>query len=75
MHTLGRYLAAFLRNEAGPTAVEYAVALALITVICIAAITALGQTASATFGSAVTKTADSCSGAHNGDRPTSNQGR
>jgi pilus assembly protein Flp/PilA len=44
-----RHLTAFLKKEDGPTAVEYAVMLALIIVVCIAAITALGQTASGTF--------------------------
>jgi pilus assembly protein Flp/PilA len=39
----------FLKNEDGPTAVEYAVMLALIIVVCIAAITALGTNANATF--------------------------
>mgnify|MGYP005846678861 CR=1 FL=1 len=39
----------FLRKEDGPTAVEYAVMLALIIVVCIAAITALGTNANATF--------------------------
>ena len=41
---------AFLKNEDGPTAVEYAVMLALIIVVCIAAITTLGQNANNTFG-------------------------
>jgi len=41
--------ARFLRSEDGPTAVEYAVMLALIVVVCIAAITALGTSASKTF--------------------------
>ena len=40
----------FLQREDGPTAVEYAVMLALIIVVCIAAITALGQNANQTFG-------------------------
>jgi pilus assembly protein Flp/PilA len=40
---------AFLRKEDGPTAVEYAVMLALIVVVCIAAITTLGQNANGTF--------------------------
>ena len=44
-------LAKFVRNEDGPTAVEYAVMLALIIVVCIAAITTLGGKASATFAS------------------------
>lgn len=39
----------FLRNEDGPTAVEYAVMLALIIVVCIAAISTLGSNASNTF--------------------------
>ena len=41
----------FLSREDGPTAVEYAVMLALIIVVCIAAITALGTNANATFTS------------------------
>ena len=40
---------AFLKKEDGPTAVEYAVMLALIIVVCIAAITALGSNANGTF--------------------------
>mgnify|MGYP000890040098 CR=1 FL=1 len=39
----------FLKAEDGPTAVEYAVMLALIIVVCITAITALGTNANATF--------------------------
>jgi pilus assembly protein Flp/PilA len=39
----------FLTREDGPTAVEYAVMLALIIVVCIAAITTLGQNANTTF--------------------------
>ena len=41
----------FLCKEDGPTAVEYAVMLALIIVVCIAAITTLGSNANATFTS------------------------
>ena len=41
--------ARFLRDEDGPTAVEYAVMLALIIVVCIAAITTLGSNANGTF--------------------------
>jgi pilus assembly protein Flp/PilA len=33
----------FVRSEEGPTATEYAVMLALIIVVCIAAITTLGK--------------------------------
>jgi pilus assembly protein Flp/PilA len=40
---------AFLQNEDGPTAVEYAVMLALIIVVCVSAITTLGSNANNTF--------------------------
>jgi pilus assembly protein Flp/PilA len=46
----------FLENEDGPTAVEYAVMLALIIVVCLAAISTIGSNASRTFskvGSAI----------------------
>ena len=39
----------FLKEENGPTAVEYAVMLALIIVVCIAAVSTLGSNASNTF--------------------------
>jgi pilus assembly protein Flp/PilA len=39
----------FLKREDGPTAVEYAVMLALIIVVCITAITTLGTNAKTTF--------------------------
>jgi pilus assembly protein Flp/PilA len=39
----------FMKREDGPTAVEYAVMLALIIVVCIAAITSLGSNANVTF--------------------------
>jgi len=44
-------LVRFLKNEDGPTAVEYAVMLALIIVVCITAIQALGSNANKTFTS------------------------
>jgi pilus assembly protein Flp/PilA len=44
-----RSVAELFWSEDGPTAVEYAVMLALIIVVCIAAITALGTNASNTF--------------------------
>ena len=40
----------FLKTEDGPTAVEYAVMLALIIVVCLVAITSLGTSANLTFG-------------------------
>lgn len=39
----------FLQAEDGPTAVEYAVMLALIVVVCLIAITALGTNANKVF--------------------------
>ena len=44
-------IAQFVQKEDGPTAVEYAVMLALIIVVCITAITTLGQNANKTFTS------------------------
>ena len=39
----------FLVSEDGPTATEYSVMLALIIVVCIAAISGIGETVSTTF--------------------------
>jgi pilus assembly protein Flp/PilA len=47
----------FLRGEDGPTAVEYAVMLALIVVVCITAITSLGSSANKTFNNVALNTA------------------
>jgi len=49
LRSLTNHTIAFLRKEDGPTAVEYAVMLALIVVVCIGAITTLGQRANTTF--------------------------
>jgi pilus assembly protein Flp/PilA len=49
MKSMTRSLVNFLKREDGPTAVEYAVMLALIIVVCIIAISALGSNASGTF--------------------------
>jgi pilus assembly protein Flp/PilA len=50
MRTLARHAVEFLKGESGPTAVEYAVMLALIVVVCIGSITLLGQNANGVFG-------------------------
>jgi pilus assembly protein Flp/PilA len=42
----------FIVSEDGPTAVEYAVMLALIVIVCITAVTAVGTKAKATFQNA-----------------------
>ena len=49
MSRIANFAKNFLKAEDGPTAVEYAVMLALIIVVCIAAITTLGQNANSTF--------------------------
>ncbi len=43
-------LVSFVKNEDGPTAVEYAVMLALIIVVCIGAIQLIGTNANTQFG-------------------------
>ena len=45
----------FLVSEDGPTAVEYAVMLALIIVVCLTAVTTIGQNANSTFDKVATK--------------------
>jgi pilus assembly protein Flp/PilA len=47
---IAQKVARFLKAEEGPTAVEYAVMLALIIVVCLSAITSLGTAANSTFG-------------------------
>jgi pilus assembly protein Flp/PilA len=54
MNSLKNFVVDFLNREDGPTAVEYAVMLALIIVVCITAITALGSNANKTFSSVST---------------------
>jgi pilus assembly protein Flp/PilA len=49
LRAMHQFLTDFLKNEEGPTAVEYAVMLALIIVVCLAAITTVGTNASLTF--------------------------
>jgi pilus assembly protein Flp/PilA len=49
LQNLFRLVVDFCKKEDGPTAVEYAVMLALIIVVCVSAITALGSGANATF--------------------------
>jgi pilus assembly protein Flp/PilA len=42
----------FLRDESGPTAVEYAVMLAMIILVCVLAVRQLGTTVSKSFSTA-----------------------
>ena len=49
MKSLAKKVQRFLVSQDGPTAVEYAVMLALIVIVCLTAITAVGTKASTTF--------------------------
>jgi pilus assembly protein Flp/PilA len=53
-----RFWQEFLRREDGPTAVEYAVMLALIVIVCLTAITSIGTNARTSY----TKVATSLQG-------------
>ena len=55
MRQFTKNLVKFLKAEDGPTAVEYAVMLALIIVVCLTAIQAVGTNASTTFTNVSTK--------------------
>ena len=62
MRKFAQHVVEFLKQEDGPSAVEYAVMLALIIVVCLAAIGTLGNNANATFttvGTAVGSTTGS----------------
>ncbi len=59
MRAFRRHLIVFLKNEDGPTSVEYAIMMALIIVVCITALTTLGSNTNNTYsyvGSKVGKT-------------------
>jgi pilus assembly protein Flp/PilA len=49
MKKLAKKVQQFLVSEDGPTAVEYAVMLALIVIVCLTAIRSIGTNANATF--------------------------
>ena len=49
MKNLSQKLSRFLRSEDGPTAVEYAVMLALIVVVCLGSIRSIGSRANTSF--------------------------
>jgi pilus assembly protein Flp/PilA len=49
MKNLALKVRRFLVSEDGPTAVEYAVMLALIIIVCLTAINAIGTNANTTF--------------------------
>ena len=49
MKSLAQKVQRFLVSEDGPTAVEYAVMLALIVIVCLTAISSVGTRTSTTF--------------------------
>lgn len=51
MLTLEYYVLSRIRSDRGASLVEYALLVALIAVVCIAAVTLLGQSASSKFSS------------------------
>jgi pilus assembly protein Flp/PilA len=55
MKSLATKVQRFLVSEDGPTAVEYAVMLALIVIVCLTAIRSIGTNASATFTDVATQ--------------------
>jgi pilus assembly protein Flp/PilA len=55
MKNLALKLQRFLVSEDGPTAVEYAVMLALIVIVCLAAIKSIGTNANTTFTKVATE--------------------
>jgi pilus assembly protein Flp/PilA len=56
MKNLLNKIVGFVKDESGPTAVEYAVMLALIIVVCITAVSVLGTNAANTFSYVGTNT-------------------
>jgi pilus assembly protein Flp/PilA len=61
MSKISQAVMGFIKDESGPTAVEYAVMLALIIVVCITAITALGTNSNNTFSYVANKIGGSAS--------------
>jgi pilus assembly protein Flp/PilA len=55
MKNLVQKVKRFLTSEDGPTAVEYAVMLALIVIVCLGAIRAIGTNANTAFNNVATQ--------------------
>ena len=55
MRSLAQKVQRFLVSEDGPTAVEYAVMLALIIIVCLTAISAVGTQAATQFNKIATE--------------------
>jgi pilus assembly protein Flp/PilA len=58
MKVLAQKVQRFLVSEDGPTAVEYAVMLALIVIVCLTAIQSIGTNANATFNTIAAELGD-----------------
>ena len=63
MRSLAQKVQRFLVSEDGPTAVEYAVMLALIIIVCLTAISSLGSATSAQFEAITTELGNATSNA------------
>ncbi len=61
MNNFLSHVKTFLQREDGPTAVEYAVMLALIIVVCIAAVTSIGNRSAETFNTVSNQLVDASS--------------
>ena len=55
---MSKFMNRFLKDESGATAIEYGLIVALIAVVIIAAVTAIGGTLNDTFTTIDTKLAD-----------------
>ena len=62
MKNFAQKVTRFLKSEDGPTAVEYAIMLALIVIVCLTAIQAIGTNAKSAF----TDIAEDLNSAHTG---------
>jgi pilus assembly protein Flp/PilA len=57
MPRLLKWFVDFVRREEGPTAVEYAIMLVLVIVVCVASVAVLGSNSSNTFKNVGTRVA------------------
>jgi pilus assembly protein Flp/PilA len=69
MRSLAKKVQRFLVSEDGPTAVEYAVMLALIIIVCLTAISSLGTATSDQFDSITTELGDAAARAGDAAAP------
>jgi pilus assembly protein Flp/PilA len=53
--TMSKFVTSFLKDESGATAIEYGLIAALVAVVLVGALTALGNQLSTTFSTVTTK--------------------